>query len=104
MAEFGSWSPWSPTPQEMADLPPPDRGINLLDRAPPQGEMWSYEPTWRDRVAQWITGDRRPTPVQYHFLSRILGSAGAGSTGNLNAVDLTPAGIPFTVDETLRAA
>lgn len=51
----------------------------------------SYEPTWRDRVAQWMLGDQRPTAGQRSFVSGLLGSSGTGSTG-MGVVDATPIG------------
>lgn len=51
----------------------------------------SYEPTWRDRVAQWMLGDQRPTAGQRAFVSGLLGSSGTGSTG-MGVVDATPIG------------
>lgn len=66
-----------------------------------QPELRSYQPTMRDRLAQMLMGDTRPSPEKRSFIQGLLGSSGLGNTG-MGLVDFTPAGIPMQVQEASR--
>lgn len=68
-----------------------------------QGELRSYEPSWRDRIASFLTGDEKPSSQRERAVELLMGSRGLGRTG-MSAVDLTPAGIPLAGDEAQRDA
>jgi len=68
---------------------------------PGEAELRSYDPTWRDRIAQALLGQGRPSPDRRAMVSGLLGSAGLGSTG-MGVADLTPLGVPFAAQEAKR--
>ncbi|WP_315831119.1 hypothetical protein [Bradyrhizobium prioriisuperbiae] len=63
-------------------------------------EMRAYDPSVRERLAGWLIGDN-PSVGRRGLISGLLGSSGLGIGFGL--LDLTPAGIPFAVNEAIRA-
>jgi hypothetical protein len=61
-------------------------------------ELRPYNPTWRDRLAQALMGDARPSSARRSFVEGLTGSTGLGTTG-MGLVDVTPAGIPLAAQE-----
>lgn len=69
------------------------------DRAPKkQQELSTYDPTWREQFARWLTKMGAPYPV----VQGLMGSQGLGHT-SLGLVDITGAGAPMQAQEGLRA-
>lgn len=62
--------------------------------------MRAYDPSPRERLAGWLTGDN-PSIGRRGLVSGLLGSSGLGTGFGL--LDLTPGGIPFAVHEAIRA-
>lgn len=65
-------------------------------------ELKPYNPTLRDRLAQMLMGDTRPSPERRHFVEGMLGSTGLGNTG-IGLADLVPGGQVFALEEAVRA-
>lgn len=61
----------------------------------------AYSPTWRERAAQWLLGDRYGAAKQ-NFVSGLMGTTGLGQSG-MGLADLTPAGVPMAVQEAYRS-
>lgn len=61
----------------------------------------AYAPTLRDMMSTWLLGDNRPSPEQVRLVEGITGSRGMGTTG-MGLIDMTPAGIPFGVQDGYR--
>lgn len=57
-----------------------------------------YQPSWRDRLAQALMGDGRPSPARESFVRGLTGSAGLSGTG-MGVLDATPLGAGFAVDD-----
>lgn len=62
------------------------------------GELRSYNPTARDKIAQLLMGNERTGTARSNLVQGIMGSRGLGSSG-MGLVDLTPAGIPLGAQE-----
>ncbi|MDW9459947.1 hypothetical protein GOA57_08365 [Sinorhizobium meliloti] len=62
----------------------------------------AYNPTLRDRLADRILGDGRPSLYKRQVVSGLLGSAGLGNEG-LSLIDVTPFGTMFAGEETGRS-
>lgn len=66
-------------------------------------DLWNYDPSWRDRVATGLLGMGMPRSS----VVGLMGSAGLGEEGPLmggGLLDLTPAGVPFWMNEAARTA
>lgn len=63
-------------------------GAVALD-APSEPEMRSYQPSVRDRIANFLMGDERATSPRGHFVRGMLGTTGLGNP-QLSAVDAVP--------------
>lgn len=61
----------------------------------------AYSPTWRERAAQWLLGDRYGAAKQ-NFVQGLMGTTGLGQSG-MGLADLTPAGVPMAVQEAYRS-
>lgn len=57
-----------------------------------------YQPTFRDRIAQWMLGDAKASPERTRAVEGVMGSRGLGSTG-MGIVDATPAGLPLALND-----
>ena len=69
--------------------------------APQQQSVSSYEPTWREKLAQLLMGNGVGSQARRDFVSGVTGSTGLGQTG-MGLVDMTPAGVPLGVQEAYR--
>lgn len=72
------------------------REVNLSPKAP---EVRSYDPTWRELLAQAMMGDSQSS-ARRDVVTGLTGSGGLGSGFGL--LDLTPAGIPLAMQENLQ--
>jgi hypothetical protein len=52
------------------------------------------EPSWRQKIAQYLLGDKKPTADRAKFVTDLMGTTGLGESG-LGLIDLTPAGPPL---------
>jgi hypothetical protein len=86
---------------------PQMQGVPLPDvpPAPPrrQAEMRSYEPTWRENIAQYMMGDSRASPERERLVRGVMGTTGLPGSEQIGAVDFTPARIPLFAQEAKRA-
>lgn len=57
-----------------------------------------YRPTFRDRIAQWLIGDEKPSPERIKAVEGLVGSKGLGGTG-MSLVDATPLGLPLALND-----
>jgi len=64
-------------------------------------ELRPYEPTWRDTLAGLLMGSDRASPERSSLVEGLIGSRGLGNTG-VSAVDLTPAGPVFGLQEGIQ--
>jgi len=55
----------------------------------PGAVIRSYEPTWKDRIANWMLGNEKPSPEREQFVEGLIGSRGLGSTG-MSLSDFVP--------------
>ncbi|MDW9479959.1 hypothetical protein GOB46_08620 [Sinorhizobium meliloti] len=62
----------------------------------------AYNPTVRDRIADWLLGDGRPSLYKRQVVSGLLGSTGLGNEG-LSLVDVSPFGMMLAGEETGRS-
>jgi hypothetical protein len=69
-------------------------------------EVRAYEPTWRDRLANFLLPDK----ASYHtrqMARETIGSSGIGTTGvggsGISALDLTPVGAALSAQESIQA-
>ncbi|HST93384.1 MAG TPA: hypothetical protein VLJ78_01275 [Microvirga sp.] len=53
-----------------------------------RGEIRPYEPTWRDRIANWMLGDGRPTLGREQVVRGLMGSTGLGT--QIGLIDFVP--------------
>ena len=67
----------------------------------PGATLKPYEPTLRDRIANWMLGNERSLFEREKFVEGLLGSRGLGTTG-LSLADVTPAGMAFGAEEAAR--
>ncbi len=49
------------------------------------------QPTWKDRIAQFLMGDQRPSVERRNFVEGLMGTSGIGPSG-FGIASLTPAG------------
>lgn len=63
----------------------------------PTGEMRAHQPSWRDRIAATLLGDK-PSEHSKRMSRELLGSTGIPS-GNLSAIDATPVGMGLAAQE-----
>lgn len=61
-------------------------------------ELRPYNPTWRDRIAQVMMGDGRPSQTRRQFVEGMTGSTGVGGTG-IGLADFVPGGQVFAAQE-----
>lgn len=54
-------------------------------------ELRAFNPSWNDRLAQFLMGDAKASPERRRFVEGLLGSTGLGRTG-LGVMDATPVG------------
>lgn len=73
----------------------------LTSIAPREQSVSSYEPTWREKLAQLLMGNGVGSQARRDFVSGVTGSTGLGQTG-MGLVDMTPAGIPLAAQEAYR--
>lgn len=89
-------------PQEMpAGAPPPQQPGRR------QAEVRSYEPTWRERAAQYLrdslSGGGRASPEVDRLVGGLTGSTGLPGSEQMGVVDVTPARIPMFAQEAKRS-
>jgi hypothetical protein len=85
-------------PQEMpAGAPPPQQPGRR------QAEMRSYEPTWREQIAQYMMGDQRASPEKQRLVGGLMGTTGLPGSEQMGVVDVTPARIPMFAQEAKRS-
>lgn len=91
--------------------PAPPPGFQLIDPqekpSRPAGtgdgsELRAYEPTWRDRVGQFLSDILGNSPEAERVVSGAVGSTGLGHN-RTGVVDFTPARIPLFAQEAKRA-
>lgn len=70
----------------------------------PGAEVRSYEPTWREKVTQWLLGDEAASPEKERLVAGITGTRGLPGTEQMGVVDFTPARIPLFAQEAVRSA
>lgn len=70
----------------------------------PGAEVRAYEPTWREKIAQWMLGDEPASPEKERLVAGITGTRGLPGTEQMGAVDFTPARIPLFAQEAARSA
>jgi hypothetical protein len=75
--------------------------------APMQGRFGpssisAYKPSWRDRIAQAILGDERPSPTKRRMVEGLVGSSGLGNTG-IGLADFVPGGQVLSMQEAAAA-
>lgn len=70
----------------------------LVTRFPQEAR--SYEPSWREYLANALMGDKASQPRR-DFVSGLMGSTGLGSTG-MGLADVTPLGALMGVQEAYR--
>jgi hypothetical protein len=96
MAEraFDPYDPWS---GGMGSLVAPERYNPFEGTLPGSGEpplrpqeARSYTPTWRERVAQTLLGEKPPSPARSQFVGGLTGSRGLPGTEQLGLVDIVP--------------
>lgn len=83
-------------PQEM---PPPAQQPRRR-----QAEMRSYQPTWREQIAQYMMGDQRASPERQRLVGGLMGTTGLPGSEQMGVVDVTPARIPMFAQEAMRSA
>jgi len=88
--------------RSLLDMMPEGSDPNYGRQFMPSQALSAYQPTFRDRLAQWMMGDQKPTPEKSKLVGGLLGSTGLGNTG-MGLLDLTPAGIPMQAQEAYRA-
>jgi hypothetical protein len=86
---------------------PQMQGVQMPD-APPQqpkrqAELRAYEPTWREKAAQFLMGDSRASPERERLVRGVMGTTGLPGSEQIGAVDFTPARIPLFAQEAKRA-
>ncbi len=60
------------------------------------------QPTWKDRIAQMLLGDQRPSVERRNFVEGLMGTSGIGPSG-LGIASLTPAGPVLDAQEAAQA-
>ena len=83
-------------------MPMDDMGGYTPQQSGSGPSLTAFNPTWRDRMAQMLMGDAKPSPEKARLVEGLMGSRGLGSTG-MGVADLTPAGIPMQAQEAYRA-
>ena len=63
-----------------------------------RGGLSAYRPTMRDRLAEALMGEGRPSVERSRFVEGLTGSRGMGATG-MGVVDATPFGVPLALNE-----
>lgn len=66
-------------------------------------ELRAYNPSWRDRVAQFFIGDEKPSEMKRRAVLAAFGSTGLGNDG-LSLADATPLGMVFSGNDAVRSA
>lgn len=93
---------------QSAQAEPGDTAHGFLSQpiASQEAELRAYEPTWRDRLANFLMPDKRSFEAQ-RIARETIGSSGIGSTGiggtGPSALDLTPAGAVLSAQEAMQA-
>ncbi len=86
---------------ELLGKPSPERPFyEAMTRNP--AELRSYSPTIRERIAQALFGEERPSVAKRNFVEGLLGRGGANSAVGL--ADFTPFGAVFGGQEGGRSA
>lgn len=67
-----------------------------------QAEVRAYEPTIREKVAQFFMGDSKPSPERERLVKGVMGTSGLPGSEQIGAVDFTPARIPLFAQEAKR--
>jgi hypothetical protein len=67
-----------------------------------QAEMRSYEPTWREKISNYLLGDERASPERERLVTGITGSRGLPGTEQVGVIDFTRARIPLYAQEAVR--
>lgn len=65
-------------------------------------ELRPYNPTMRDRLAQFLLGDSRASSFKGDVVEGLLGSTGLGNS-KMGLADVTPAGMAFSAEDTARS-
>lgn len=72
-----------------------------------QAELRSYDPTWRERAAQYmrdtLSGGGRASPEVDRLVGGLTGSTGLPGSEQMGVVDVTPARIPLFAQEAKRS-
>jgi hypothetical protein len=67
------------------------------------GSLSTYQPTWRERMAQALLGDGRASPERRRVVEGLLGTSGLGGSLGLNVADVSPIGPILSGHEMGRA-
>lgn len=84
---------------QAVNLPGPDSSTGDMFLT---GSVKNYDPTLRDKMALWLMGDEKPSPMRRRMVGDLMGSSGLGNEG-MSLVDLSGAGLPLAAEETGRA-
>lgn len=66
-------------------------------------ELRAYDPSWRDRLAQFFIGDEKPSEMKRRAVLAAFGSTGLGNEG-ISLSDATPLGMLFSGNDAVRSA
>lgn len=92
--------------QGAAEMRLPEQPQQPLPQGGPpkrQAEMRSYDPTWREQIAQYMMGDERASPERRRLVGGLMGTTGLPGSEQMGIVDVTPARIPMFAQEAKRA-
>jgi hypothetical protein len=74
--------------------------VTDINRPHKTQELSEYHPTWSDRIARLMYGDKPASPAKEAFVTGVMGTKGIGRTG-IGLMDLTPAGMVLGAQEEL---
>lgn len=92
---------WPPKPQPVNALYPTDMGGYQPWQAGTSGSLSSYTPTLRDRIANALMGDQRPSPERNRLVEGLMGSRGTGTAG-FGLLEAFPGGQLFSAQDAWR--
>lgn len=67
----------------------------------PGTDVTAYHPTWRERMAQTLIGDKPPSPEHEQFVRGLLGTTGLGEQAS-SLADVTPLGMGLGAQESFQ--
>jgi len=73
------------------------------DLSPKAPDLTSFEPTWRDHIAQALMGPTAPSPANRRFVEGLTGSTGLGMSGSPGLLDATPVAPLIQAQEAAQA-